>query len=306
VQAGVALDIFYRVLRDAGRGHNDPASPNFGSYAAGFDAIDVLFPKTIRTGDISLSSRSVKTSNGGDINIIAPGSGLSLGFDIPQNGEAPPGIVTEDGGTIAIFTKGSVEVGALRIFTLRGGDEIIWSSKGDIAAGNASKTVKTAPPTRVVIDAQSADVQTDLAGLATGGGIGVLASVAGVKPGNVDLIAPNGTVDAGDAGIRATGNLTIAAVQVLNADNVQAGGSSSGVPTAAPALSISLGSISAPNSTAASASSAAEQERKPQEQAPPTVDEAPSLFTVQVIGYGGGDSTPDEDEELKRKRSAPR
>ena len=68
--------------------------------------------------------------------------------------------------------------------------------------------MKSAPPTRVLIDPQSGAVQTDLAGLATGGGIGVLATVAGVAPGNVDLIAPVGVVDAGDAGIRSSGNLT--------------------------------------------------------------------------------------------------
>ncbi len=67
--------------------------------------------------------------------------------------------------------------------------------------------MKSAPPTRVLIDPQSADVKTDLAGLSTGGGIGVLATVAGVPPGDVDLIAPTGVVDAGDAGIRVSGKL---------------------------------------------------------------------------------------------------
>jgi hypothetical protein len=32
-----------------------------------------------------------------------------------------------------------------------------------------------------------------------------------------DLIAPSGFVDAGDAGIRSSGNLNIAALQILNA-----------------------------------------------------------------------------------------
>ncbi len=87
--------------------------------------------------------------------------------------------MTESGGNIGIFTRGDVSLGIGRIFTLRGGNQIIWSSEGDIAAGSAAKTVTFAPPTRVILDPQSADVQTDLAGLATGGGIGVLATVAG-------------------------------------------------------------------------------------------------------------------------------
>ena len=79
-----------------------------------------------------------------------------------------------------------------------------------------------------------AAVQTDLGGLATGGGIGVLASVEGVEAGDVDLIAPSGTIDAGDAGIRVTGNLNIAAVSVLNAWNIQVGGAASGAAAPAP------------------------------------------------------------------------
>jgi hypothetical protein len=71
-------------------------------------------------------------------------------------------------------------------------------------------------------------VQTDLGGLATGGGIGTLKLRAIQKESDVTLIAPRGTVDAGDAGIRATGNITLAAAAVLNADNISAGGHRSG------------------------------------------------------------------------------
>ena len=106
-----------------------------------------------------------------------------MGLDSATAQGADQGILTESGGTISIFTHNSVVVGTSRIFTLRGGDEMIWSSEGDIAAGASSKTVASAPPTRVLIDPQSGDVKTDLAGLATGGGIGVLATVAGVAPG---------------------------------------------------------------------------------------------------------------------------
>jgi hypothetical protein len=130
-----------------------------------------------------------------------------MASDIFGSPLTPPGIVTEFGGAVSLFTDGSVDIGQARIFTLRGGDVIIWSSTGDIAAGTAPKTVVTAPPTRVVLDATSADVKTDLGGLATGGGIGVLAAVEGVEAGNVDLIAPQGVVDAGElhaSALRAT------------------------------------------------------------------------------------------------------
>jgi hypothetical protein len=78
-----------------------------------------------------------------------------------------------------------VDIGRCRIcFTLRGGDMAIWSTTGDIAAGTSPKTVVTAPPTRVAVDTPSADIKTDLGGLVTGGGIGVLASIEGVAPGD--------------------------------------------------------------------------------------------------------------------------
>ena len=42
----------------------------------------------------------------------------------------------------------------------------------------------------------------------------------------MDLIAPAGKVDAGDAGIGSAGNLNVAAQQVVGLDNIQVGGTS--------------------------------------------------------------------------------
>jgi hypothetical protein len=202
---------------------------------------------------------------------------------------------------ISIFTDKNVDIGISRIFTLRGGDEILWATHGNIAAGSSSKTVQSAPPTRVIIDPQSGDVKTDLAGLATGGGIGVLATVAGVAPGSVDLIAPNGTIDAGDAGIRATGNLNIAAVTVLNASNISVGGASAGAPAPAASAAPSVSPTSTSSAPPPGGSTAKEIADKGSKQATqPSSDEVPSLMSVEVIGYGGGDG---EDEEEKKKRA---
>ena len=165
----------------------------------------------------------------------------------------------------------------------------IWSSTGDIAAGTSPKTVVTAPPTRVVIDTASADVATDLGGLATGGGIGVLASVEGVEPGDVNLIAPEGTVDAGDAGIQATGNIKIAAAVVLNADNISAGGTSTGVPSAPVAAAPNVGGLASGASSTAATSSAAESVANQSSRPSQEIVESPSLITVEILGYGGGD-----------------
>ena len=191
-------------------------------------------------------------------------------------------------------------MGTSRIFTLRGGDEVIWSSTGDIAAGASSKTVQSAPPTRVLIDPQSADVKTDLAGLATGGGIGVLATVAGVAAGNVDLIAPKGTIDAGDAGIRVTGNINIAANNVVNAGNIAAGGSSVGTP-AAPS-SGGAAAAAPPPATQPKTEGAGTMDDKGKSGPPPSeATDSLSVITAEVLGYGGGSSSEEEEEEKKRR-----
>jgi len=292
-KARVALEVFYLVLRDSGRAKGENGDD---SYSEGFEAIDLLFGGAGTQGDILTRSRDIRTRSGGAISLLAPAGALELATSTICSSLIPPGIVTEAGGGISIFTDGDVDIGISRIFTLRGGDQIIWSSTGDIAAGSSSKTVQSAPPTRVLIDPQSAALKVDLGGLATGGGIGVLASVEGVEPGNVDLIAPKGVVDAGDAGIRSTGNLNIAATKVLNADNISTGGTSSGVPVAPVVAAPNIGGLTAGSSATAAANAATQaagnQNRPPSE----SKAEIPSLITVEILGYGGGDGGEEGNE----------
>jgi hypothetical protein len=300
-QSVVALERFFNFLRKTGRKATDEES-----YQPGYDAIDVLFGKNETQGELVTRSREIRTSSGGAITLGIPDGGITMASEILGNPLAPPGIVTEFGGSVSTFTDQSVDLGQARIFTLRGGDIVMWSSEGNIAAGTSPRTVVTAPPTRVLIDLTSASVQTDLGGLATGGGIGVLAAVEGVEPGSVALIAPKGFVDAGDAGIQATGNITIAANTVINAGNISSGGSTTGSAVSAPAApsvsAITSASNTSSANTAVANNQANTQQPQTQQEAPP---EVPSVYTVEVLGYGGGPAVDEEEEDENAPAESP-
>ena len=301
-RARMALSLFYIVLRDSGRDRNDRTSKDYGTYQKGFEAISTFLPSGTDNGGILLNSRDIRTKSGGGIDLLAPRGGISLAPYAVSESLTPPGVVTESGGSVNIFSRDDVSLGVGRIFTLRGGDITIWSDKGDIAAGSSAKTIQSTPPTRVLIDPQSGAVETDLAGLGTGGGIGVLAAVEGVPPGNVDLIAPTGVIDAGDAGIRSTGNLNLAAKKILNADNILAGGVTVGAPPSSSAAAVAVAAPTAPappaGSTAASASAnGASENLASKDRVSDLTDQLPSIISVEVLGYGGGEEVEDEEDK---------
>jgi len=119
----------------------------------------------------------------------------------------------------------------------------------------------------------------------------------------VDLIAPTGAIDAGDAGIRASGNLNLAARVVLNASNIQVGGASAGTPP--PPAPPNLAPLTAASNASAVASSAANDVAKQETAATQTqMTEVPSIITVEVLGYGGEDDNDTGNDVRRDNQSA--
>ncbi|WZB73031.1 filamentous hemagglutinin family protein [Achromobacter xylosoxidans] len=116
---------------------------------------------------------------------------------------------------------------------------------------------------------------------AAGAGIATLNPLPEVPRGDVDLIAPLGTIDPGEAGVRSSGNVNVAALHVVNAANIQAQGNSSGVPVTAAVNTSALSSASAASgAAAASAKSEANRSRNAARQS------QPSIISVQILGFG--------------------
>nr|WP_157687278.1 filamentous haemagglutinin family protein [Burkholderia lata] len=312
VQQLFAEQVLFNVLARVGEDYNNPASPYFQKYARGYQALNTLFPaslgytanslgggsnganKQVDTGDLDMRGTTIQTQQGGNVSILGPGGQALVGSTSapPQivndkgtviAGPGSMGILTLEKGDVNIFTDRSVLLAQSRIFTEQGGDMTIWSSNGDINAGKGAKSSADTPAPQYQCDANHY-CMVDARGQVTGAGIATLQSVPGVSPGTVNLIAPRGTVDAGDAGIRA-GNLNVAALRVVNADNIQVTGKATGIPLV---QAVNTGALTAASAAASAATQVA------QDMAKNNASGASArrwTISVQVEGFGdaGGD-----------------
>lgn len=280
--------VYFGELNGSGLEYYNSASSRYRTYARGQEAISALFPAglTDQSGGITLFGGSgVSTLFGGDITALVPGGQVVLG----QAGTAPPtpaagqpaaGLITFGSGNVDVFARDSVILGQSRVFTTFGGGITIWSEQGDINAGVGAKTTQVFQPAAITYDSYG-DITFSPTAPTTGAGIATLTPIAGVPAGDVILIAPVGTIDAGEAGIRASGNVILAAAVIANAANVQAGGSKSGLPTAA---APNVAAMTSSAATAAAAQAAAVQTSAARPAA--TGGGMPSIVTVEVLGFG--------------------
>jgi filamentous hemagglutinin family protein len=289
------FQVYFAELKAGGREYNDPTSSRYGSYQRGRAGIAALFPAD-RTydGDITMLTTAaapvpnirpgggIRTLFGGDIQMLTPGGRQVIGVE----GQVPPatsGVVTQGAGNVSMYSQDSILLGLSRIMTTFGGNILAWSAQGDINAGRGSKTTVVYTPPKRTYDIYG-NVALAPVAPSSGAGIATLNPIPEVPSGDIDLIAPLGTIDAGEAGIRVSGNVNLAALQIVNAANIQVQGSSSGIPTVqAPSITAAL---STSNATAAT-----------QQAATPTQGSGnaqPSVIIVEVLGYGGGSDTPEQ------------
>jgi filamentous hemagglutinin len=318
-QTAFVDQVFFNELLLSGREANAGTGVGF---TRGYAAIDALFPnsRTDETetttgsytgpysGDLNMIYSEIYTQSGGNINILTPGGQINVGLAVPPAIVQTPkpasqlGIVAEGAGDVNIYSLGSVNVDAARIFTLGGGNILIWSDLGNIDAGNGSKASLSIPPPSISYDAQG-DVIFNYTGAVAGSGIRTIQTNPDQAAGSVDLDAPVGTVDAGDAGIGAAGNINIAAQHVIGASNINFGGTATGVPPAVSSIGASLSSA-----TAAASSTSTNAESKSEETVGSKTDTAPlsqaalSWLDVTVTGIGEENCKPEDTACLSRQK----
>ncbi|MGQ0698577.1 MAG: filamentous hemagglutinin family protein [Panacagrimonas sp.] len=254
-----------------------------GQYGRGYEAIEALFPAALGytqnaldgtqngalvsrvTGTLDIRGSTIQTRFGGDIDILGPGGPVLIGStgappftaatgNTAAVGPSSQGILALQAGSIRLFSDDSIQLAQSRVFTQAGGDLLIWSSNGDINAGKGAKTSSEVPPLDFSCDDDLFCV-VDTQSQVSGAGIAALQTDPTQPPGSANLIAPVGTVDAGDAGIRVSGSLNVAALQVANADNIQVSGVKVGVPTGV----VDTAAVSVASSVAAAVTASADQ-----------------------------------------------
>lgn len=327
-QTAFINQVFFAELKAGGRDAIDASSKAFGDYSRSERAILHMFPEFTKNqniitqvdsimknfgsianeqvthpGDLNLFYSQIRSERGGRIELIVPGGLVNAGLAVAGNLKKPDtdlGIVSLRGGELVAMVRSDFQVNQSRVFTLGGSDLMLYSALADIDAGKGAKTASSTPPP--VIRIEDGKVTYDYSGSVSGSGIAALTATGG-DPGTVDLFAPYGEINAGEAGIRSAGNINLGAARVIGADNISAGG----VTTGAPVASTAGLSVSAPASTDSTTSGKQGDQLgdAAKQAANNKLVDMPSLITVEVIALGDESSVQsasNKDEKSKDKK----
>lgn len=275
---------FYTLLDDYGaRGASEGASLASGAsqsaryqkalpfYLEGSAMAAALFPSgSYQKGNIDLFYSQIKTEQGGDIHLLAPGGSVTVGIASPSANlskkGSDQGLFTIRGGDIDAYVGKDFLVNQSRVMAIGdSGDIMAWADQGNIDLGKGAKTVSATPPPVLVI--RNGQIVLDTSNSVAGSG-------ANATNGAIGLYTPHGSVDFGDAGATAR-SITVGGSTVKNSDNVNAG-SVVGAPPPAPA---------AP-ATTSTPSAATDANKAPPPAADVTQTAKQGILTVEVLASG--------------------
>jgi len=282
--------LLFTAIRTSGRAA--ALSREFSDFDLGYGAIERLFPASAKSpgGDINLFFSQLRTEQGGNIDLLAPAGLVNAGLANPGELSRSPGqlgIISAGGGSIRSMSSGDFLVNQSRVFTLGGGDILLWSSSGSIDAGRGARTATATPPPQILV--RGDQIVLDTSNSVSGSGIGVLLGRSNIAPGDVDLYAPRGAIDAGDAGIRSSGRAFLFGERVIIPPGALS--AAAGVTGAPAAATGAIGGLASTGSAAASATRTAEQAAtgsaaKAAQAAQSAPGTRPAFVTVEVIGLG--------------------
>lgn len=265
-------------------------------------------------GDLNMVLSQINSKGSGtDLYIVANGE-MNVGrstFATSSSQSTDTGIYTVGGGDICLYAEGDINVNESRVMTFYGGDVLGWSNS-NINAGRGSRTAINAEPARPVKN-ENGEYEVVFNPPAVGSGVRALTfdpdGVTGPQPeaplGDIYLFAPYGEIDAGEAGI-AGSNVFLAAVSVVNVQNISFSAGAVGVPSTSEAA-VGVGALSGVGAVneagkMAEAGAALEAANKRFEEDAKAMEKTfmPTWLRVEFMGFDvqdGGWSEDDEDDD---------
>lgn len=267
-------------------------------YQRGLDALATVFAQPAPSfSDIEMGASQLKTLQGSGITAMAPHGGMNVGELVGvEKAASNLGITTASGGPISIAVQDSVAVNQSRVFTVGEGDLLMWASRGDLNAGKGGSTVVGAPAPVYLL--QEGKIVVDTSGSFSGSGIAVLGDASALE-----LYAPNGTIDTGDAGIRNIGSqgITFLDAQRIQGPNLDLKGAAVGAPTG-PSIGNAATALSGLSQAATKSGMADSQAANSSE------ERTRRNVILDFLGFGSEDAAPSSsptggspDDERRRK-----